>query len=1151
MRHVLIFALFISIVSACEATDPTEDPTAGTSDTSDATSSVDTSATGDTSGSDTVVDPSDATPPTPDGTPGGTPDGTPEPDAGPQGCTSDADCGPGEICEVNSGTCLADSGCDDQCDLGDVGCTNDVAWACVNGLSGCTELSETDCALQSQTCFAGLCIAGNGDPDCKSDLDCQANETCVDGDCMPSGNGSDCTTGLDCLDGQECVAGVCVNSGGNGGGGDASCVGICGSQADSGCWCDSGCSNFGDCCDDYGPVCDNCVPSCDGKECGGDGCGGTCGSCEGNVNGMTVCDPANNTCADPSSFPGNTCEAAVFIDPGALPFKYVSTTAVLSNSYAFTAGACPGETVGMGGASPDQVFELNAVVGGIYTISVNADYDAALYAVSDCSDVDGTCLAAVDDFSDESFKVSLSAGEGIFIIVDGYSNTNNQGGTYTLDVSSPCIPSCDGKQCGDDGCGAQCGECDPADPNGNVQCDIPTAQCIAPVGAEGGFCATAPIITGADLPYEMDGNTEALGNFFSVDGTQCDGIASAKGGASSDAVYIFTPDTTGVYTITLDATFDSLLVVSEACSDVNGSCMQASDGLGVEEVTPMLTAGEKYTIVVDGWSNSSDLKGPYTLSIDEPCITSCDGKQCGDNGCGSACGACSPNDASAPTVCDATTFQCVDPATVAGATCADPIPVGELPYVSSGSTSGISNDFSFAAGSCDGETGGMGGGSADLVFRFTPEVSGIYDIEADTDFDAVLYAATDCAGIDASCLGASDNGNPEKLSLELNAGETLYLIVDGYSSSVDQSGDYSLSIAPPCIPSCDGKVCGNNGCGGFCGVCDPEDPAGNSLCDDTLGQCVSPSSIEGNTCDNPASIPNDSLPVVINGETTFMSNEYGSSDTGCGDGSSYGNASADSAFRFTAPSEGYYDFTLVGEFDSAIYVVKDCTDIDNTCLGQDDSGTGSPETVSPLLAKDETVYIIVDGWSSYSDGKGAFTLTVSPPCVPTCEGKQCGTDGCGGVCSECGEGEACFEFQCVDPSTLEGDSCENAITVGVLPWQTAGDSSYYGPDYGYNANMCPGESYAWGAGANDVAYRFTAPADATYTILLDATFDSNLYVVEDCSNVDGTCLGANEELGPEQLELPLTNGQTVFIIVDGYGTTSNQSGPYALSVTQN
>ena len=51
--------------------------------------------------------------------------------------------------------------------------------------------------------------------------------------------------------------------------------------------------------------------------------------------------------------------------------------------------------------------------------------------------------------------------------------------------------------------------------------------------------------------------------------------------------------------------------------------------------------------------------------------------------------------------------------------------------------------------------------------------------------------------------------------------------------------------------------------------------------------------------------------------------------------------------------------------------------------------------------------------------------------------------------------------------------------------------------------------------------------------------------------MDGTCLGANEELGSEQLELPMTTGQTVFIIVDGYGTTSNQSGPYVLSVAQN
>jgi hypothetical protein len=1150
---ILILALLIPLFAACESkgdSDPAADAAADAACdvAADTDAACDAASDSDTVGPDANVTPDgDAGP----GTPGGEdPDVVNPPHDGGDdgaivlGCLTNDDCAEGEICEPVSGVCLSESGCQDQCDLGDVDCKGKVARACVNGFSGCTEFTETDCALQMKSCFAGLCIDGGPESDCKSDLDCALGETCKDGDCV--GEATGCTSALDCLDGQICVGGVCTTEGG---GGDDSCWGICGGQADSGCWCDSQCTQFGDCCVDYGPACDNCEPSCDGKECGSDGCGGSCGSCEGNVNGLTVCDPSTYTCADPASFPGNVCEAAVTVD--ALPFQYASTTEVLSNSYSFSAGKCPGETAGMGGASSDQTFSLTSAMAGIYTVSVDADYDAALYAVTDCANVDGTCLAGVDDWSDESFKIFVGSGDTVFIIVDGYSNTSNGSGTFTLTVSEPCLPSCDGKVCGDDGCGTVCGLCNPADPDGKVSCDDATSQCVVPVGGEGGYCASALLISGTDLPYEVQGSTQGLGNFFSVDGTQCEGISSGKGGASQDAVYTFTPEDTGVYTISLDASFDSLLVISESCEDVNGSCLEASDGLGVEEIKVLLDGGGKYTIVVDGWSNSSDLNGTYTLSIGAPCIPTCDGKACGDNGCGGVCGACAPDDPSAPTVCDATSFQCVDPSTVSGANCANPIPVGALPFSSSGNTSGITNDFQFSAGACAGETGAMGGGSADLVYRFTAEVAGIYDLQLDTSFDAVLYAASDCAAIDGTCLAASDNGNPESLSVELTAGEMIYLFVDGYSSTNNQTGEYTLSIAEPCIPTCAGKSCGSNGCDGVCGTCDGLDPQGKTLCDDAIGECVSPASIEGNTCDNPISIPTDALPVDIEGDTTFMSNEYASSATGCDGWSSYGSASADSAYRFTAPALGYYTFTLVAEFDSAIYVVNDCEDIDNTCLGQDDLGTGSAEEVIALLDEGETVYVIVDGYSSFSDLKGAYTLSVSAPCTPSCDGKQCGTDGCGGVCAECAEGEACFEFQCVDPATLDGDNCGNAIAVGDLPWITSGDSSYYGPDYGYSANACPGESSAWGSGSKDVAYRFTAPANGSFTFDLDATFDSNLYAVEDCGNVDGTCLGANEEFGPETLTLELTSGQTIYIIVDGYGTTSNQSGPYEFSVTQN
>ena len=121
MRHVLIFALLIFLVSACEASDPAPEPANSTPDVPVTSQDVveDSSAANDTSAPDTTTPVADSV--------GPGSDGVTEPDALPLGCTTDADCEPGEICEVNSGVCLADSGCDDQCELGDVGCTGDVA----------------------------------------------------------------------------------------------------------------------------------------------------------------------------------------------------------------------------------------------------------------------------------------------------------------------------------------------------------------------------------------------------------------------------------------------------------------------------------------------------------------------------------------------------------------------------------------------------------------------------------------------------------------------------------------------------------------------------------------------------------------------------------------------------------------------------------------------------------------------------------------------------------------------------------------------------------------------------------------------------------------------------------------------------------------
>jgi MYXO-CTERM domain-containing protein len=50
-------------------------------------------------------------------------------------------------------------------------------------------------------------------------------------------------------------------------------------------------------------------------------------------------------------------------------------------------------------------------------------------------------------------------------------------------------------------------------------------------------------------------------------------------------------------------------------------------------------------------------------------------------------------------------------------------------------------------------------------------------------------------------------------------------------------------------------------------------------------------------------------------------------------------------------------------------------------------------------------------------------------CVPDCEGKQCGDDGCGGVCAECAAGSSCdANFTCA-PDPVEPD----VVTGGDVP----------------------------------------------------------------------------------------------------------------------
>jgi len=190
------------------------------------------------------------------------------------------------------------------------------SWTECNVLTGvCDTLTAddgVDCDDMSVCTTVDKCIGGN----CVGSVpvDCDDGNDCTDDNCDPVLgcwyeylSGTACDDGDECTVDEECLDGICIPGGPlDCDDGDVCTYDHC--LPDSGCvyepYPDIECCNTLDDCDDFdvcttdlcvGNVCvhepvispDCCVPDCDGKECGPDGCEGTCGPCD-----VGYCDPS-------------------------------------------------------------------------------------------------------------------------------------------------------------------------------------------------------------------------------------------------------------------------------------------------------------------------------------------------------------------------------------------------------------------------------------------------------------------------------------------------------------------------------------------------------------------------------------------------------------------------------------------------------------------------------------------------------------------------------------------------------------------------------------------------------------------------------------------------------------------------------------------
>jgi hypothetical protein len=302
-----------------------------------------------------------------------------------------------------------------------------------------------------------------------------------------------------------------------------------------------------------------------------------------------------------------------------------------------------------------------------------------------------------------------------------------------------------------------------------------------------------------------------------------------------------------------------------------------------------------------------------------------------------------------------------------------PFEVDSVPFIGSGTTVGATKDYFFGDDECPGESMGLGEGSSDQVYAFNPPQSGNYQFLLESDFDAVIYLVQDCGLIASTCLAASDAGASwidEEIVAYLKKGSTAYLIVDGYSNWNNTLGDYTLTIEafdpPGCNADCGGKACGQDGCGGQCGLCEVGEVCGQ-------GQCQDPAF--GSTCGQSFQI---SIDETVLGNTSVATNDYHFDNNTC-PGVSYGcgEGGKDQVWRFEPDQSGTYTFELDADFDSAIYVVTDCSDIKSSCLGAKDKI--GMEILDIMLDGLGTYYVIVDSYSNFFDDSGPYTLKLSGP----------------------------------------------------------------------------------------------------------------------------------------------------------------------------
>ena len=517
----------------------------------------------------------------------------------------------------------------DDCVQGERSCSADDVLMCQNGqmtyLKTCPPgtCAEGDCVATAEDVSStdGGSSTGSDVTNCEPD--------CLNRECGDDGCGESCGTCPEdgaCNDDGSCSCNKCTID-------SVKCVAAATYQlcvmGDDSCakWADPVACESGECnpsAATEGEVCDGCEAKCAGKQCGDNGCGGSCGDCAGSKecgDGQCQC-PASACEIGKGSCTGDGNLVPCVDDGGGCGVSGDLVTCPSSKCADGACADCP-NTCG------DKVCGIDECG--------NTCGEGGCLGGQSCN-VAGQCECIVDECKDLKTKCKSSQSFVTCEVVNGCGKWGAPEGCALYhecnDASDPlcqCVPQCTGKSCGEDKCGSTCGSCD-----SDQKCEA--GQCLCAVNE----CAAAVCIDANSYKTCVKTTENLCGSYSELQ--KCAANESCKD--SSDPVCQCDP---------------SIACALKSCGDdgCDGQCAPGCEsneicqsGACVCEVDECEFNGEKECVgdsvrectVVNGcgkWGAPIACSGAQAVcqgAGECGCELNCTGKECGSDGCGGTCG---------------------------------------------------------------------------------------------------------------------------------------------------------------------------------------------------------------------------------------------------------------------------------------------------------------------------------------------------------------------------------------------------------------------------------------------------------------------------------------------------------------------------------